>query len=113
MRIFCLLSLSLLLATASLANTRNWKEARVIDSSETDVSGELHGSKHTMHYTIETEDRLYFLDYTYKPNQHSTPPTIAVNVMTKIAIEGHHAYVLDSTGKEVKFQIVKKPTNKP
>jgi hypothetical protein len=112
MKLFRPLLLALLLASTSLANTRTWKEARVVDSSETDVSGELHGSKHTMHYTIETEDRLYFLDYTYTSNQHATPPTIAVNVMTKIAVEGHHAYLLDAAGKEVKFQIVKKSTNK-
>jgi hypothetical protein len=103
----------MLLATASLAGTRNWKEARVIDSSESDISGELHGSKKTMHYTLETEDGLYFVDYSYKPDQHATPPTIAVTVVTKVAIEGKHAYILDASGKEVKLQIVKKSNKKP
>ena len=114
MKPLCLLLFAMLLATASLANTRNWKAARIVDSSETDVSGEARADKNTIHYTVETEDRLYFLDYTYKPNHrgNNRPPTLAVNVYTKIAIEGKHAYVLDATGGEVKLQIVKKPPAK-
>ena len=108
-----LLLLILLFSTASSANNRNWKPARVIDASETDVSGEVRGEKHTMHYTVETEDTFYFLDYTYKPSKHeSGPPSLAVNVLTKIAIEGKHAYLLDANDKELKLQIVKKPTKK-
>jgi hypothetical protein len=113
MKPFRLLFLILLAATATLANNRNWKPARVIDASETDVSSDVHGEKHTMHYTVQTEDNFYFLDYTYKPSQHeSHPPNLAVNVLTKIAIEGKHAYILDANDKELKLQIVKKPTKK-
>jgi hypothetical protein len=109
MKKFTLLLFTMLLATASLANTRDWKAARVVDSSETDVSGEARGEKNTMHYTIETDDMLYFVDYAYKPGHHgeSGPPNIAVNVQTKIAIEGKHAYILDVAGGEVKMRIVK------
>jgi hypothetical protein len=108
-----LLMLTLLVATASLAKTREWKTAKIEATSETAVSWKVWGEKTTMHYTIETEDMIFFADYTYKPRQHtdSHAPSIAVNALTKIAIEGKHAYVLDVTGKEVKLHIVRK-TNK-
>jgi hypothetical protein len=114
MKKLCLLMAMLVVATASLANTRDWKLARIVDSSETAVSGELRGKRNTMHYTIETEDRVYFADYTYKPDQHNNnrPPDIAANIVTKVAIEGRTAYVLDVNGKEVKLHIVKKAAQK-
>lgn len=105
-----LLILTLLLATTSQANTREWKTAKIEATSETNVSWKLWGEKTTMHYTIETEDMIYFADYTFKPGQHSdsNPPNISVNALTKIAIEGRHAYVLDVAGKEMKLHIVRK-----
>jgi ABC-type uncharacterized transport system YnjBCD substrate-binding protein len=105
-----LLMLTLLVATTSLARTREWKTAKIEATSETDVSWKVWGEKTTMHYTIETEDMIFFADYTYKPGQHSDShaPGIAVNALTKIAINGKHAYVLDVTGKEVKLHIVRK-----
>ncbi len=114
MKKLCLLMAMLVVATVSLANTRDWKLARIVDSSETAVSGELRGKRNTMHYTIETEDRVYFADYTYKPDQHNNnrPPDIAANIVTKVAIEGRTAYVLDVNGKEVKLHIVKKAAQK-
>jgi len=110
MKKLCLLLLSLFFASAFLASDRDWKPARVIDASETDVTGQMHGQSTTMHYTFETESMLYFADFSYKPTTHgnSRPPDIAVNVMTKIAVEGKHVYVLDANGKEVKLHIVKK-----
>jgi hypothetical protein len=104
----------MLLATPSLATTRAWKTARVIDTSETDVSGGLRDAKNTIHYTIETDLGIYVVDYAYQPGKHgkSGAPNIAVNVVTKIAIEGRHAYILDVTGREVKLHIVKKPAKK-
>src|SRR5580658_5874010 len=104
------LLMSVLLATTSLAATRNWKDAKVEVSSETDVSSKLLGDKNTMHYTIETEDMIYFVDYTFNPDRHtdSHGPAVAVNELTQIAVEGRHAYVLDVTGKEVKMHISKK-----
>jgi hypothetical protein len=110
MRKFRLLMLTMLLSSAAMANTRDWKPARVVDTSETDVSGEMKTAKNTVHYTIETDDMVYFVNYTYKPGQHSTSgaPDIAVNVQLKIAIEGKNAYILDVNGREVKLHVVKK-----
>ncbi|MGB2666014.1 MAG: hypothetical protein WAK48_18565 [Candidatus Acidiferrum sp.] len=109
MKRFRLLLLVLLAATASLASARDWKPARVVNDSETDVTGEMRAEKITMHYTIETEDMVYFVDYSFKPGQkNSRPPSITANVETKIAIEGKHAYILDATGQELKMHIVKK-----
>jgi hypothetical protein len=105
-----LLMLTLLVATTGLAKTRDWKTAKIEATSETDVSWKVWGEKKIMHYTIETDDMIYFADYTYKPGQHSDShaPDIAVNALTKIAIKGKHAYVVDVTGKEVKLHIVRK-----
>jgi hypothetical protein len=105
-----LLMLTLLVATSSLAKTRDWKSAKIEAASETDVSWKLFGEKNTIHYTIETEDMVYFADYTYTPGPHSDSHArdIPVNEITKIAIEGRHAYVLDVNGKEVKLHIVRK-----
>jgi hypothetical protein len=105
-----LLLLTLLVATTSLANTRDWKIGKIDVTSENNVSSKLGGEKSTMHYTIETGDMICFAEYSYKPGQHndSQPPHILLNEPTKIAIEGKHAYVLDVTGKEVKLHIVKK-----
>jgi hypothetical protein len=105
-----LLILMLLVAATSLAKTRDWKTAKVEVASETDVSWKLWGEKNTIHYTIETEDMIYFVEYTYKPSQRSDShaPNISVNELTRIAIEGRHAYVLDVAGKEVKMHIARK-----
>ena len=110
MKKLMLLMLTTLIATVSLAKTREWKIGTIVITSETDVSWPLWGEKNTIHYTIETNDMIYFVDYTYKPGQHSNSrgPNIALNVPTKIAIEGKHAYILDVTGREVKLHIVRK-----
>jgi hypothetical protein len=110
MKKFGLLVLTLLVATACLAKTRNWKQAKIEATSETDVSQKLLGNRNTMHYTIETEDMVYFADYTFTPGPKtdSHARDIPVNEVTKIAIEGHHAYVLDVNGKEIKLHIVRK-----
>jgi hypothetical protein len=111
MRKFLVLLLaSVISASATVANTRAWKEAIVINVTETDVTGELHSPKNTMHYTIETPDTIYFADFAYKPSQQgkSSIPDIAVNVPVKIAVEGHSAYILDTAGREVKLHVKKK-----
>jgi hypothetical protein len=111
MKKLSLLILALLIAaTTSPAKNRHWKAAKVEVTSETDVSSKLLGDKNTMHYTIETEDMIYFVEYSYNPDRHtdSHGPAVAVNELTQIAIEGRHAYVLDVTGKEVKMHISKK-----
>jgi hypothetical protein len=114
MKKFRLLMMLLMVATASLAKTREWKTAKIQDSSETDVSGKMWHEKKTLYYTIETDDMIYFVEYSYKPGEHSDSgaPNIAVTELTKIAIEGRHAYILDVTGREVKLHIVRKTAKK-
>lgn len=107
--------LLLLLAVPSMAWPREWRFAAVKSVSETDVSGRLIRESITMHYTVETEDLILFLEYSFHPakspsddsGKHS-PPQLAINLPTKIAVEGHHAYILDAKGSEVKMHISKK-----
>jgi hypothetical protein len=110
MKKFSLLLVALLVTTSVSLAARNWKEAKIETTSETDVSWKVWGQKNTLHYTIETEDMVYFAEFTYKPGTHGDnhAPNIAANALTKIAIEGRHAYILDVAGKEVKLHITKK-----
>ena len=104
-----LLTLMLLVLTAPPANSRQWKMAKVELTSETDVSSKLLGEKNTVHYTIETEDMIYFAEYTFKPgHSNSHVPDVTANTFSKVAIEGRHVYLLDATGKEVKLHISRK-----
>jgi hypothetical protein len=116
-RIGHLLLVTILVASASFAKTREWKEAKVTDVSETIVSAAAWGDTNIRHYTIETDDMIYVLDYAYNPavkapwpGQHSKKraPDVTVNAKTKIAIEGKDAYILDDTGREVRMPVVKK-----
>jgi hypothetical protein len=102
----------ILVATVCWANTRDWKTARVINSSETQVTGGMKGDTNTLHYTIETDDAIYFVDYAYKPGQRggSGAPDIAQNITTKIAVEGKTAYIVDVNGREVKLRVTKTQT---
>ena len=105
-----LLMVAMMLANVPLAGARNWKDGKIEATSETDVAWKVWGQKNTLHYTIETEDMVYFAEFTYKPGTHGDnhAPNIAANALTKIAIEGRHAYILDVAGKEVKLHITKK-----
>jgi len=104
-----LLLLMLFVATASTVNARQWKMAKVELTSETDVSSKLLGEKNTVHFTIETENMIYFAEYTFKPgHSNSHVPDVTANTFSKVAIEGRHAYLLDTTGKEVKLHITRK-----
>ena len=112
-----LLLLVMLSAPVSFAKTRAWKEATVTDVTETVVSAAAWGDTNIRHYTVETDDMVYVLDYAYNPavkvpwpGQHSKnrAPDVTVNAKTKIAIEGKDAYILDDTGREVKLPIAKK-----
>jgi len=106
------LGLLLLILAVSVvsASSRDWKDARVINSSETQVSSGMRGDTNTLHYTVETDTMIYDLDYSYRPSQRgsSGAPDIAVNVKIKIAVEGKSAYILDVNGREVKLHVVKK-----
>jgi hypothetical protein len=110
MKIFKLLILTILITTVSLATAREWKQATIVITSQTNTSWPLWGEKDTLHYTIETTDMIYFVEYTYKAGSHNNSRglDIPLNVETKIAIAGKHAYILDTRGKEVKLHIVKK-----
>jgi hypothetical protein len=109
MKKLSLFTLMLLILTASPVNARQWKMAKVELTSETDVSSKLLGERNTVHYTIETEDMIYFAEFTFKPgHSNSHVPDVTANTFSKIAIEGRHAYLLDATGKEVKLHISRK-----
>lgn len=108
----------LLFLTGSFAEAKDWQEAVIIGTSESDVTSPMiRGTKTIMHYTVETKDFLLLLDYTYYPSTKSdtpdqpgknSPPSLPLGEPTKIAIEGHHAYLLDIHGAEVKMSIKKK-----
>ena len=49
------------------AKTRTWKGAKVTDVSETIVSAASWGDTNIRHYTVETDDMVYVLDYAYNP----------------------------------------------
>jgi hypothetical protein len=110
MKRLMLLMLTVLIVTVPLAKSREWQTGTIALTSENDVSWPLWGEKDTLHYTIETSAMIYFAEYTYKPGQHNNShgPNIALNMPTRIAIEGKHAYTLDANGREVKLHIVRK-----
>jgi hypothetical protein len=107
-----------LFLTGSVAVAKDWQTAVIIGTSQTDVTGPMiRGSKTILHYTVETKDFLLLLDYTYHPPTKSdtpdqpgknSPPNLPLGEPTKIAIAGHHAYLLDVHGAEVKMSIKKK-----
>lgn len=117
---FATVLLLLLLATG-FAFAKNWQPATIIGVSDTTVTSPMmHEPKVVMHYTVMTTDWTLFLDYTYhRPTKSdepdvpgkNSPPSVPVGEPTKISIEGHHAYFLDASGKEVKMQIKKKTKN--
>ena len=108
----------LLLLVATACSAKEWKTAMVIGLTETKVTGPmLREPKIILHYTVETADMVWFLDYSYhlapgkeSSEQHSknNPPNVSENMETKIAVEGSHAYLLDIRGTEVKMHVKKK-----
>ena len=108
-------------ATAGLAQAKDWKPGAVIGMSQTTVTSPMmHLPKIVLHYTVVTDELTLLLDYTYhpsaKPNEpeepgKNSPPSVALVGTTKVAVEGHHAYVLGISGKEVKMAIKKKTKN--
>ena len=116
-RIGLLLLVTIWITSVSFAKTREWKEAKVTDVSETIVAAAAWGDTNIRHYTVETDEMIYVLDYAYNPavkapwpGQHSKnrAPDVTVNAKTKIAIEGKDAYIIDDSGREVKLPIGKK-----
>jgi hypothetical protein len=113
--------LFVLWATAGLAQAKDWKPGAVVGMSQTTLTGPMmHLPKIVMHYTVVTDELTLSLDYTYHPPGKSnepeepgknSPPSVPLTGTTKVAVEGHHAYVLDISGKEVKMTIKKKTKN--
>ena len=107
-----------LFATCGFATAKEWKTAVVVGTSETKVTSPMmRQAKIIVHYTVETDDLLLLLDYSYhpptKPDEpdepgKNTPPSIALGEPIKIAISGHTARLLDVRGSEVKMHIKKK-----
>ena len=102
----------LLVAIACFAKTREWKSAKVVDVSTTDVQKASGGVTHLIQYTIETDDAIYLLDYACKHGNNGAPD-VTVSAITKIAIDGSHAHIMDKAGKELKMRIVKQTKKKP
>jgi len=113
--------LFVLAATAELAWAKDWKPGAIIGVSQTMVTSPMmHQPKIVLHYTVVTDELTLFLDYTYHPHTKpdepeepgkNSPPSVPLAGTTKVAIEGHHAYVLDVDGKEIKMVIKKKTKN--
>lgn len=111
----------LLLAVAGIAAAKDWKTAAIIGVSQTTVTSPMMSRpKIIMHYTVLTDALTLQLDYTYHPPSKpdepdqpgkNSPPNMAVGGNTKVAVEGHHVYILDVNGKEVKMEIKKKSKN--
>ena len=114
--IFCCL-----LATAGFASARDWKTGTIINVSQTTVTSPMmREPKIVMHYTVATDAVTVVADYTYHPPTKSdepeqpgknSPPSVPLGEPTKVAVQGHHVYVLDANGKEVKMDIKKKMKN--
>jgi len=114
-----LAALALLLsATACIVSAKDWKTAVIIGVTETTVTSPMMRRPEIIeHYTVETNDLLLELDYSFhrptKPDEpdqpgKNSPPSVPLGEATKIAISGHTAYILDVHGAEVKMHIKKK-----
>ncbi len=108
----------LLFSVGWITEARDWQTAVVIGTSETQVTSPMmREPKNVVHYTVETKDFLFQLDYAYHPSKKTddpdqpgknTPPSIALGEEIKLALSGHTAYLLDIHGKEVKMHVKKK-----
>jgi hypothetical protein len=106
---------------AGMACAKDWKTGAIIGVSQTkETSPMMREAKIVMHYTVVTDALTLQLDYAFHPPTKSdepdepgknSPPSMALGGTTKVAVEGHHAYLLDVNGKEVKMAIKKKSKN--
>jgi hypothetical protein len=110
-----------MLATAGIVLAKDWQTAAIIGVTQSTVTSPMMSrAKIIMHYTVVTDTLTLQLDFTYHPPNKSgepdepgknSPPSMALGGTTKIAVEGHHAYLLDVNSKEVKMEIKKKTKN--
>jgi hypothetical protein len=122
------LMVAILCASVTLANNREWKDAKVtrIDSSSDDngvvvgtvgttvVGGRIRSE--STFYWIETADTTYILSQMFNPARNwrrPKPLNVTLNGKTKIAIDGTDAYILDDAGKDVKLPIARKIARTP
>jgi hypothetical protein len=105
--------LFLLLCSSTLANTRQWKEAKVVRISS-EPGGAVAAPVGTMivglpitktFYWIETDDMVYVLGPAISKRQ-----TLNVTLYgkTRIALDGKNAHILDDEGKDRKMPIAEK-----
>lgn len=112
MRIAAIL-FALLSASAALANTRQWKEAKVVKiSSESGgaaaapIGGMVVAVPITKtFYWIETDETTYILGPAITKHQLLN---VTLYGKTKIAIDGTNAHILDDEGKDRKIRIAEK-----
>jgi hypothetical protein len=103
----------LLFSSVSLANTREWKDAKVIKiSSESGGAAAAPIGGMTVAvpivktwYYIATEDTVYVLGPAITKRQMLN---VTLYGKTKIAIDGKNAHVLDDEGKDKKMPIAEK-----
>jgi hypothetical protein len=110
-----------LAVSAGLIQAKDWKPGAVVGMTQTTLTSPMMRlPKIVLHYTVVTDELTLVLDYTYHPPANpndpqepgkNSPPSVALTGTTKVAVEGHHAYVLDINGKEIKMAIKKKTKN--
>jgi hypothetical protein len=103
----------ILCASVALANTHEWKDAKVVDiTSESGgtaaipVSGMVARVPITKtFYRIQTADTTYVLGPAITKNQMLN---VTLHGKTKIYTDGHNAHILDDDGKDKKIPISEK-----
>jgi hypothetical protein len=113
MKSLALVSILFLSALVTLANDRQWKDAKVANiTSESGgaavvpLGGLLVGVPITKtFYWIQTDDTTYVLGPITTKRQLLN---VTLYGKTKIALDGHNAHILDDDGKDKKLPIAQK-----
>jgi PEGA domain-containing protein len=111
----------MLWASASLANNRDWRDAKVVNITSENggaavapIGTMIVGVPITkVFYWIQTEDTTYVLGPAITKRQSLN---VTLYGKTKIALDGRNAHILDDSGKDVKLPISEKiarPTVSP
>ena len=103
----------LLFSSIALANTRQWKDAKVVNITSSGA-GTVSAPVGTMtvrvpitrtFYWIETDDTTFVLGPAITKRQLLN---VTLYGKTKIAVDGRNAHILDDDGKDKKIQIAEK-----
>ena len=111
----------ILCASVGLGNTRQWKDAKVIDITS-DTGGAAAASTGTLSVAVPINRTFYWVqtaDTTYVLGPAITPCgrvfrrcpyllNVTLHGKTKIAIDGKNAHILDDEGKDEKIPIAEK-----